>query len=323
MQHVLFAQVARPRDWFLLLIAGVILLFALSLLLEALGLPHPFPSKSKRGGSRTGKLCYAIILGAMGWFFIAKELGLPFAGPGPVLVRDLVTQIAVLGLIMLTWFGVTLTLRGLRSSENAEAIDNVDDYLEPAETILWRGRPDYRLFRSETWAAFVFGCILILPGSAAVGLTVFGILQEGPELTFAIPMFAGLGFLSIAGYLLTSPWRMRRVAQIAEYAITDCRVLLVRPPGWCRNWLFPTLKQSFYEYGREHVCIRRHERRSRKRTDIIFETEVHVGSKRTHNVDIGLIGLPDWEEVERILELHFPKLSPGRIEETPVGVEPT
>ena len=69
----------------------------------------------------------------------------------------------------------------------------------------------------------------------------------------------------------------------------------------------PTLKNSFYAFDGEQIRQRRHERRSRKRTDIVLESEVHDGSKRTNYVSVGLIGLADWEEADGVLERHFPK----------------
>ena len=215
------------------------------------------------------------------------------------------TKVALLGLLMMAWLGISFVWRAWSQSASVNPRARLEDELQDGETILWRGSPEYRLFRSETWAAFLFGCILLLPGTAAFGLTVLSAVQEGPEPALAIPLFAGVVFLAIAGSMLTCPWRVRRALAASEFAITNRRVILVHPPGWCRTWSFPTLAHSVYEYNAEQVSHRQLKKRSRSRTDIVLESEKHTGKRTTHIVEIGLIGLDDWEQVERFLDLHF------------------
>lgn len=73
--------------------------------------------------------------------------------------------------------------------------------------------------------------------------------------------------------------------------------------------LEPALAHAAYEYDAEQVSHRQLKKRSRSRTDIVLDSESHTGKRTTQRVEIGLIGLDDWEQVERLLDLHFPQPS--------------
>ena len=307
MVNILLAQIARPQNWFVLLTGAALLACAVLLLLQSFRNVQGKAGRSERTGRLTDSLTAAAVLGAIGWYLIAREFRLQPQGPGPQLIVDLMTRAALLGGMMLVWLAVTHVFRRQPAVNDADQILTLEQFLEPGETVHWRQRPDPRMFRSETWAAAVFGAILIVPGSTAVVLTTLAFLQEGFVPQLIIPMFAGLVFLSISGYLLGTPARVRRALQSAEYAITDRRVLLLHPVGRSRHGLLPPLRQEFYEYGREQIENRRRERRSGCRTDIILETEFHAARRRPDEIEVGLIGLPNWEAAEQILERQFPQ----------------
>lgn len=308
MVSILFAQVARPDNGLVLLISGALIVLAAWSLLQSFLVHHRSKGQSGTVGLSTEKFSAAIVLGTIGWYILSRAAGLQPQGPGPQLIRDVMTRTIVLGGILLAWTVVArLFRRSAAATQDSEKMPTMEHFLESGEMILWRQHPDPRMVRGESWAAALFGALLIVPGVTAVALTTLAFLQEGPELQLVIPLFAGLVFLGNAGFLLGTPARIRRALQFAEYAITDRRLLLLHPIGRSRGGLLPSLSRHFYEYRKEQIRNRRLERRSGSRTDIVLETEQQAGRRRAYEIAVGLIGLPNWEEVEQMLEQQFPR----------------
>lgn len=178
--------------------------------------------------------------------------------------------------------------------------------LEPGELLLWLGRPDPKLFRSEAWAACVFGLLPLAAGCVACLLVKFSYSQGERSPLLAIPALVGLGFLAIGLNLLSTPWRAPRRLAKSAYALTDRRALIFHPPGWTACGMLPAPRLATYSFYFDDICGRRLKRRSRNRTDIVFAQEIHRSARgRRNSIDLGFLGLREWREVEAQMARQF------------------
>lgn len=184
---------------------------------------------------------------------------------------------------------------------------DVELLLAPGETVLWSGRPHYPYFRSEAWAAFVFG--LIAMTAAAVGwliccVVLCNIITHAqyrllPALPFAL-LPAG-GFSLVAAACLAAPWTCRRRLSRASYVVTDQRVYVRAAPGYARNGMIPEPSKELYVITPEQAKAYEVKRRQGQRVDLVFATEY----ARRADVEIGILGAEDWQGAERALRTAF------------------
>jgi hypothetical protein len=179
--------------------------------------------------------------------------------------------------------------------------------LEAGETVLWHGRPHYPYFRSEAWAAFVFGLIALAAASGAwlisyvvvrdiVANANFGLVPALP-----IALIPAVGFSLVAFECLSAPWTCRRRLARACYAITDRRVIVRGAPGYARNGMVPDPDREFYAFTPEQARRCEVKRRQGRRVDLVFASE----RARRAVVEIGILGAEDWQGAERALRIAF------------------
>jgi hypothetical protein len=179
--------------------------------------------------------------------------------------------------------------------------------LEPGEAVLWHGRPHYPHFRSEAWAAFVFGLIALTAASGAwliCSAVVRDIVANARyELVAALPiaLIPAGGFSLVAVECLSAPWACRRRLARALYAVTDRRVIVRRAPGYARNGMVPEPERELYVFTPQQVRACEEKRRHGRRVDLVFASE----RARRAVVEIGILGAEDWAEAERALGTAF------------------
>jgi hypothetical protein len=179
--------------------------------------------------------------------------------------------------------------------------------LEPGEVVLWHGRPHYPHFRSEAWAAFVFG-LIAAAAAAAAGLITCAAVRDGfrngncglvPALPVAVIPAIGFSLVALEG--LSAPWVCRRRLARACYAVTDRRVIVRGAPGYARNGMVPDPAREFYVFTPEQARACEVKRRHGRRVDLVFAVE----RSRRALVEIGIFGAEDWQGAERALRTAF------------------
>jgi hypothetical protein len=160
--------------------------------------------------------------------------------------------------------------------------------LDSGERLLWTGRPNPESAAAGSWGGVFVGGIMIAFAIFWMG----GASQAG-----APPFFSAFGLIFIGAglYAMASPFLTMSSASNTIYAITDRRILVIED-GATRK------VQSYTADDIEHI-----ERREKTdgSGDIIFARERyqrhHNGHSHTHTRDIGLWGVPNAREVERLL----------------------
>lgn len=192
----------------------------------------------------------------------------------------------------------------------SEQYNRIEDELLDGEELLWAGRPTpFRAMGSSSLisAGVALGMLLLVQG------IIFGSRSMTFSATTSMPMmgpppafftlFTLIILLVFAVVLLSPLWQLLN-AYKTIYAITDRRILI----------LDGVLSQTTTTYSADD--IERIERRSygNGRGDIIFrhETRAHryrssAGFRRTryYTQPIGLFGIPNVKEVERLMLVTF------------------
>jgi len=179
--------------------------------------------------------------------------------------------------------------------------------LEPGEVVLWCGRPYYPYFRSEAWAAFVFGLIALAASAPGWLICYFvirnaisnGCYQNLPALPIAVLPAGVFGWIGIES--VRAPWRCRRWLARACYAVTDRRVIVRAAPGYAGNGMLPEPESELYAFTPQQARARQRRHRHGRRVDLVFVTEKH----RRSNVEIGILGAEDWQGANRAMSMAF------------------
>ncbi len=185
----------------------------------------------------------------------------------------------------------------------AETSPDMADLLEPGEKLLWRGRPHYRYFRSEAWAAFVFGFIP-LSASLCAWLLLCLLVRDSVAgqrfdnlLGIPIVLLPAIGFGCVGISALRAPWTVPRRLSRTRYAVTDRRVIVLHGPGYAANDMVPAPRSGRYDFTPEQASQRTVMRRRGGRVDIVLGIEEHRGGRgRRRWVDIGILGSEDWHD---------------------------
>ena len=108
---------------------------------------------------------------------------------------------------------------------------DVSVYLEPGETLLWRGQPDrqhYLAFAGKlNWRVNVFGF------AAAVTVCYLMLHELGSPARFLVAFGVASALLPLN--VFTQRWRLSRTQFLGDYAVTDRRVLAVPIRGRLRQ----------------------------------------------------------------------------------------
>lgn len=80
------------------------------------------------------------------------------------------------------------------TSNSAGEMCPIASPLAPGEELLWLGRPDPGLFRSEAWAAFVFGLFPLAAGCGTIALVSMSLLHGDRSWYLAVPHWSGCYF---------------------------------------------------------------------------------------------------------------------------------
>jgi hypothetical protein len=179
--------------------------------------------------------------------------------------------------------------------------------LEPGETVLWHGRPHYPYFRSEAWAAFVFGLIALAASAQAWLICYFAVrdvIQNGnyglvPALPVALIPAGGFSF--VAFECLSAPWTCRRRLARSVYAVTDRRVIVRAALGYARNGMLPDPDRELYVFNPQQARECEAKRRNGRRVDLVLASE----RARRAVVEVGILGAEDWEGAERAMRTAF------------------
>jgi len=188
-----------------------------------------------------------------------------------------------------------------------EVESDLELLLKPGEVVLWCGRPHYPYFRSEAWAAFVFGLIALGASSGAWLIStaaVWNILVKAqydlvPALPIALIPACVFGWIGIE--CVTTPWRCRRALRRACYAVTDRRVIVRGARGYSRSGMVPEPGSELYIFSPLQARARQVRRRHGRRVDLVLVTE----RDRRSVVEIGILGAVDWPGAERAMRTAF------------------
>lgn len=191
---------------------------------------------------------------------------------------------------------------------SAEVESELAPLLEPGEEVLWSGRPCYRYFRSEAWAAFVFG--LITSACATVGLlisiaAVWDVLARGNVKTapaLPLPVIGACVFSAYSIRLLRTPWVCRRRLARACYAVTNRRVIVLAVPGYDPSSTVPEPSREAYQFTPAQARAYQLKPRHGRRVDLVLATE----RVRRSVVEVGILGAEDWEGAEGAIQTAFP-----------------
>ena len=135
--------------------------------------------------------------------------------------------------------------------------------LEPGERVLWSGRPQYRNFRSEAWAAFVLGLIALSATSAALFILVMlvreAFMNGKFDLLGSLPIvfIPGVMFGYVAWRGVSAPWTAARQMERTLYAVTDRRVIVREGFGYARNDTLPRPRNKLYIFTPEQIRARK------------------------------------------------------------------
>lgn len=246
----------------------------------------------------------AVILAAASWYAMVEMPPREFFSEPPMLIFFVFIFGATIGVCVFAWYGLMwlahklsgepLPLRGWDYA--AEEDRPVEKLLEADEKLLWTGRPDPQLFRDEAIGMCVVS--FIPTGAGVMCLFIASVSALSPmRLGTAVPLLAGLGFLSIGRYLFLTPWRAPQQLARTVYAITNRRAIVLR---------LPELREPVYFFTGKELAGRRQKRHSPKRTDLVFGQEEYRRRKGgRYYLDIGFLGLANWQEAERELTRTF------------------
>lgn len=189
---------------------------------------------------------------------------------------------------------------------------NIAGMLEPGEQLLWSGQPHYRHFRSEAWAAFVFGFIPLIASLGSwllLGFLVRDAIIGGriyDLLGFPIVLLPAVGFGFVAFRALGAPWTVPRRLSRTRYAVTDRRVLVLHGSGYSWSDMVPTPHHERYDFTPEQARGRAVKRRRGGRVDVVLRVEEHRGGRGRRNwVDIGILGVEDWQDAVVAIDATF------------------
>jgi hypothetical protein len=178
------------------------------------------------------------------------------------------------------------------------------DLLDPSEQLLWFSRPHYRHFRSEAWAAFVFGFVPLI-ASLCAWFTLFLLLRDlvvGQRFRIAnllglpIVLLPAIVFGFVAVSALRAPWAVPRRLSRTRYAVTDRRVIVFHGPGYACDDMVPRPHSARYDFTLEQARGRAVKRWRGGRVDVVLQKEEHRGGRgRRSWVDIGILGSVDWQ----------------------------
>lgn len=165
----------------------------------------------------------------------------------------------------------------------------IDAELQPGETVLWAGKPQPGRIALQNRQALVTGVMavaalyVVLTGFAAA--SVFSFLIFGCGFTWLAALFMLLPF-----YYFTRPVYEYLMAGRTIYAVTDRRVLIVKPRFGGK---------TVQSYSR----IEQIERRdlSGGKGDLIFASEQQAARSRSRPRRVGFFGIPNPREVERLM----------------------
>lgn len=194
----------------------------------------------------------------------------------------------------------------------AETSPDVADLLEPGETLLWCGRPHYRHFRSEAWAAFVFSFIP-LSASLCAWLLFCLLVRDSVAgqrfdnlLGIPIVLLPALGFSCVGISALRAPCTVPRRLSRTRYAVTDRRVIVLHGPGYAADDMVPAPRSVRYDFTPEQASHRAVMRRHGGRVDVVLGIEEHCGGRgRRRWVDIGILGSEDWQDAVAAIDARF------------------
>lgn len=179
--------------------------------------------------------------------------------------------------------------------------------LESGEQVLWSGRPHYPYFRSEAWAAFVFG---IIASAAAAGAWFIccGVVHEiianakyGLLTALPIALIPAGMFSLVAFECLTAPWTYRRRLARARYVVTNRRVIVQNALGYARSGMLPEPTHQRYLFTPEQAKACAVKQRQGRRVDLVFTSE----RARRSTIEIGILGAEDWKGAEQALQRAF------------------
>jgi hypothetical protein len=187
-----------------------------------------------------------------------------------------------------------------------EIASELELVLEDGEVVLWSGRPHYPYFRSEAWAAFVFGLIAL--GATSVALFILVLVVRSAlagrfDLLLSLPIavLPAAVFAWVAWSGLSAPWTVRCMLARALYAVTDRRVLVIRGIGYAQSAMAPPLTTEHYSFTPEQARARKVNKHRGGRVDLVLGVEVQSGGRRSLHVDVGILGAEDWAGAEAAL----------------------
>ncbi len=273
--------------------------------------------RTQQTWSRNGRrltltaLLVPLTFAALGYFQLAPALGWPQPAIGVRLVFRTFASLAVVTLgTLAVYVGRRLVMHWRASGTKEDLLPSptLESLLAPDEQLLWRGHPSTSLFRDQTWGALVFSLIPLTAGCVALCLTLVALRNKGLDPELAIPLLAGILFLTVGCCAFLTPWRLRKLLRPTIYAATAQRAMVLYAAGVPGHALPRPLQNPVYVFDSAQLRNRSLKRRSRRRVDIVFGQEWQgsdLGGPRL--IDVGFIAVTNWRDAEAQLEKYFPK----------------